>query len=342
MEDLLHATVHHDLRHLEIGLGNGGVDGAAPVALVHRALGGRGQALLDLTPQLVCRCEAHRLGEGVVDLGQHLLLHLLHGDRVGHDLAADLLGGVLGVRDVEGHRIAGRRALERVGELGEDAVGAELDELVTRHGLGQRHSVERAVDVGDDEVAHGGGAILVLESGTLLADAVELLLHRALGRLDGLLHDLEALVVAQRRGGRHLDGDGEGHALLGGVAHVDLGRVDGVDAGGRERLAVPVVQRAVERLGEQPLAPHALDHHAGRHLARTEAGQPHAGRGLLDGAVELLAHLVLGDRDVDADLIALEGSDFSDYGHVNSRILWMVMKSAGERTRTSTGFPTRT
>ena len=319
MEDLLHTAIHHDPGDLERRLCNCGVDGATAVALGHRALGGGGEALLDLLAQFRGRREAHRLGESVVNLGQDLLLHLLHGDGVGHGLPADLIGGVLGVRDVKRHRVAGRRAVERSGELGEDAIGAEFDELVARHGLGERHAIKRAVDVGDDEVAHGGRAVLVLQARALLADAIKLLLHRALRGLGGLLDHLEPGVRAEHRGRGHLQGHGERHTLLRGVTHVHLGVTDGLDAGRHQRIAVPVVERAVERLGEDALAPHALDDHASGNLARAEARKPHARGRLLDGAVELLAHLVLGDRHVDADAIVLEGSDFSGYGHGYSR-----------------------
>ena len=272
MKDLLHPALHHDRGHLELGLGHRGVDHPAAVALLGHLGGGGGEALLDLGAHLVGRREAHGLGQGVIHLGQNLLLHLLHGDGVGHRLAADLVGGVLGVGDVELHGVAGLGAIQRGGELRKDAIGAELDELVARARLLERLTVERAVDVGHHEVAHGGGAVLVLQARALLADAVELLLHGALGRLVRLAHDLQALVGAERGGGRHLQRDGEGHALLGGIAHVEIRGVDGVHTRGGQRLAVPVVERAVDGLGEQPLAAHALDDHACGHLARAEAG----------------------------------------------------------------------
>ena len=324
MQDRIDAALDHHLGHVERCLGDRGVNCAAAVALLNHALGGGGEAVLDLLGHLGGGLEAHRLGQGVVQLGQHLLLHLLHGDHVLDGLALDLIARVVvGVVHRERLGVASLGAHERLGEGRQDALAAQLDQLPA----GARTLDGLAVGVGlvvdEHEVALGGRTIGVLKACALLANAVDLLLHRALGNLVGLANGLEALVGTELRRGRHLQDDREGNALLVGVAQVNLGVADGVNAGGHQRLAVPVVQCAVERLGEDALATHPLHHHVCGHLARAEARDAHAARDFLDGAVELLAHLVLGDRDVDLDAVVIKLREFNGYGHGYSpKVLW--------------------
>ena len=272
MEDGVDATVHHDPGHIKRGASNGGVNRAAAVPLLNHARRGRRKALLDLRGHLGCRRKANGLGQGVVDLGKNLPLHLLHRDDVLHGLALDLVPGVLiGILDREGLRLSGRDTHERLGECRQDALATQLDELTASAGTLNGLAVGGGLVIDQRKVACGGGAIDVLQARTLLAHTVDLGLNCTLGDLVGLTHDLEPLVLTKHRGGRHLQGDAELHALLSGLAEINLGVADWVDARAHEGQPVPVGQRPVERLGKDALATHALDDHVGGHLARAEA-----------------------------------------------------------------------
>src|SRR5205085_11411938 len=96
--------------------------------------------------------------------------------------------------------VAGTRADELLLEAGDQASAAQLDDLVVALAALERHAVDRALVVDDDEVALLRGTLDRLESREVLAQVLELVRDALLVDLRLALADLEAGVVAERRG----------------------------------------------------------------------------------------------------------------------------------------------
>ena len=83
-------AVDHRGRHVDRGVLHGLVDGGGAELALHACLGRRLQAGAHVSAQLLQRVElAHVGGEGVVQLGDDLLLDLLHRHREGGRLARE-------------------------------------------------------------------------------------------------------------------------------------------------------------------------------------------------------------------------------------------------------------
>ena len=264
------------MRHLDPRLRDDGVHrGLAELGLDRPLLRLR-DPRLDLRAQLVERVVAACLDrEVVVQLGQLLLLDLLHLDGERGVLAGELLGRVV-VREgeLDGALLAGGRSLELLLEAGDQPPGAELHHLAAALPALELRAVERADVVHDHEVALACGTLHRLERGERLADALELGLHLLVVDLRLAAADLDALVVAELRG-RHdadLDREGERGALLRQVREVHLRVAHGLDAGVRERLLVPAGQPAANGLVEHRLAADLLEHHLGGTLPLRKPG----------------------------------------------------------------------
>ena len=162
-------------------------------------------------------------------------------------------------------------------EAGDQAPGAQLDQVTARLAALERLAVHLAHEVDHREVALAGRAIDGLERRERLAQALELRLHLVGADVRLAAADLEPLVVAQL-GGRddtHLDREGERRAGLGQVGQVELGIADRADARFRHRLLVPAGQPAADGLVHHGLAADLAQHDLGGHLAAAEAGHAH-------------------------------------------------------------------
>ena len=220
--------------------------------------------------------------ERVVDLGEHLLLDLLDGDRDGllravRDLEVDLL------------RLPGVQPRDAGFDLLDDGAAAELDDVVAPGLAVRRDEVDDHGVVGADGPALDGD-----ELGDGRAEGVELLLHELLGNLglDGA--DLERRPV--RHLGLRLDGDGRGELPVLVVARrkleVVLGLLDRADAGAGGGVPEPAGDVAVDRLGHQAVLADALEQDLPRDLPLAEPGDLDArgeiGRRVLDRMVHVV------------------------------------------------------
>ena len=233
------------------------------------------------------------------------MLDLLDGELERRRLAGDVLGGVVvGERRVDGLLLAGGDADEALLEAGDQAAGADLDELVAALAALEGLAVDRPDEVEDHEVAVLRGAVDDLQAGHALAHLVDL-------RVDGVgvggrlaAHDLKLAVPAERRRRAHADLEGEGQrlALVGQLAEVqiDVGIADRRDAGLVDGLHVPVGQTAADRLVEDRLAADALDDDGRRNLAGAKAGDLHLAAELARLRLQRALDLLGGDLDVDA------------------------------------------
>jgi hypothetical protein len=246
------------------------------------------------------------VGPLVVDLGQHLLLHVLDEHPEGD-------GGLLlrvGVLGVEHQHVARARTPEVLVELGDHAVRPELVEVVVGAEALDRLTVDRAGDVDRDVVAVLGGALHRHELARLGPQALDL---RVDGGLVGVrarhLHPQPA-VAGHRDPGPDLDHcveDDRSVRLPGG--DVDLRRCDDVDVVLPHRLRVVLGQRLAQRLLACRLGPHPRLEDLPGGLPRAEARDPDLLGDAPERRVERLVELHLVDLDAELDLVALEGFD---------------------------------
>ncbi len=97
---------------------------------------------------------ADRGRELVVELRQHPLLHVLHGDVERGRLAGDARVLVIrGQRQIDVALVARLHADQALLELGRQPAGAELDAVVGAGAVVERLAVDRALEVDDEEVA---------------------------------------------------------------------------------------------------------------------------------------------------------------------------------------------
>jgi hypothetical protein len=143
-----------------------------------------------------------------------------------------------------------------------------------------------------------------LQARGALAQRLDLLVDRLVVGGGLAPADLEALVLAERRGRPHadLDREGQGLARAGEVlAHLQIGVADGRDARRVDGLDVPAPERGAHGLVQDTLAADAADDDRRRHLALAEPRDAQVlaerARGLLDAALDLLGR----DLRLDAD-----------------------------------------
>ena len=103
---------------------------------------------------------------------------------------------------------AGELLLEALDQL----AAAELEQVVGGLAALERLAVEQALEVDQQHVALGGGALDRLQPGEALADPLDLAVDDLVGRLGLGPADLEALVVAELRLGPHADLEFEARA----------------------------------------------------------------------------------------------------------------------------------
>ena len=116
------------LRHVHLGLGHRGVHDAASRNSPSILWAYSADALLDVSAQVSHALETARVGGEAVELGQALLLDLLHGGGKHRVAAAEVLGRVV-VGEAHGHvaLLAGHGAHEAVLEAGHEPTRAELE-----------------------------------------------------------------------------------------------------------------------------------------------------------------------------------------------------------------------
>jgi hypothetical protein len=122
---------------------------------------------------------------------------------------------------------------------------------------------------------------------------------------------LEAEVGGQLGGRGHGDRGREAErlAVAGQGVVVDLGAVDGLNAGGVQRPAVPGGQVLPDRLGHHGLLAHPRAHDVRRHLALAEARDAEVLREVAHGVRDRVADVLGGHLDGEAHAIFGEGLD---------------------------------
>ena len=294
---------------------DGLLDGRDLELLLGAGVAGGLQALADVAAQFVHGLELADVGgEGVVQVGDDLLLDLLDGHGELRLLAGELLRVVvLGEGDVEGLLGAGRQPEELLFEPRDEVAAADLVHLVLALRALDKLAVTAAGHVHEHEVAVLDGAVL-----DRLQARKPLLQHRQLRRdlLVGDLHlalgDLEALVLAEGRHGHGLDLEREA-VVLGLVQRADL-QVRGADGvlpetGLAEGLVAPLRDGVLEGLAADEVCADVLDHEVDRHAALAEPRELHLVADLGHSAVVGLLHGLGRDFDAELDLVLACGVD---------------------------------
>src|ERR1044072_8771974 len=176
-----------------------GVDRGEPEVLLGPLPDRLGEPRGDVAAQLLEGLELGGLGgEIVVELGQHLLPHLLHLDREDGVFAGQLLSlVVVGEGDLDLAGVAPARARQLLLEALDQLAAAKLEQVVARLAALEGLAVEQALEVDQQHVTLRRRPLDRLELGEALADALDLALDH-LGRRLGLgPADLEALVLAE-------------------------------------------------------------------------------------------------------------------------------------------------
>ncbi len=244
-----------------------------------------GDAALHLLLELLEALHAEGLGELVIDgEGAGRL------DRLRGDLEGGILAGEVGRRivrregDIDGLGLALGDADELILEAGNEAVGAEhhLDVLgaAALEGL----AFQRADEGHGDAVAGLGGAGLRRIGPVGVGDPGDRLVDLGVGHREHRLLQGDRLEVAERDRRQHFDIDGVGEVGLAVddvldrilvLRQLDLGLHGELEAALLDDLAIGLVHRLVDHLGEHRLAiePLQVRH---RHLAGPEAVDAHA------------------------------------------------------------------
>jgi hypothetical protein len=178
-------------------------------------------------------------------------------------LARDLLGRVVvGERHGRIAILAALRTLERLLELRQHPPLAQLQQVVLRGAALERLAVDLPLVVDQDDVALLRLTIDRVELREALLEAAELALDGLVGDLRLVATDLEALVLAELRAGpdRDLDRESKRLALLGQIGEVEL-RIPTGFTPTRAARARTSRRARTRALGEDGLAPEALDHH---------------------------------------------------------------------------------
>ena len=154
LEQLVRARVDERVGHLDLGLGDGGVERRPRSNSRSTARSSASRSRVAMSSRSSAeRVEAGRLGgELVVELGQPLGLDLLDGDGEAGRLPASVLAPVvLGERDLDGALSPAPAPDELLLEAGDQAARAELEQLVAALAALERLAVDRA-DVVDHHV----------------------------------------------------------------------------------------------------------------------------------------------------------------------------------------------
>jgi hypothetical protein len=310
--------VNQLVRHVDLGLGDRGLDDRILELALERAGVDLAQPVGDVLAQLADRVELAVVGgELVVGLRQVLGLDVVDRDREPRVLAGELRSRiVLRERDRDRPVLAGARAEKLVLEPGHEPAGAQLDQLISSDAAGELLPIDASDVVDHHVVAVLGGALDGVERRQAVAQLLDLLVDLLLLDVGLATADLETLVLAELGDRAHADLDRELERLsFGGklVRDVELRLSDGRDPGAVDRVGVPAPERAPDGLVEDRLAAEPTDHDRRRHLALTESRDAHLAaelaRGLLDAPLDLLgrdfrldAHARLGQlRDVGFD-----------------------------------------
>src|SRR5690606_37813067 len=190
-------------------------------------------------------------------------------------LAGELLRAVV-VR--EGHLdldlVAGRAARDRLVELSQQVLRAELDREVLALRAVERLAVDRALVVDHDDVTGLRGAVDRVQAAEALAQALDLAVDGFVVDLNLLAPHLEARVPGDLRAGPDPAPEAELQllALRRELVEVELGVADRVDAGLDDGALVPLGERVLESLLEHRLAAEPLDHELRGHLSLAETG----------------------------------------------------------------------
>src|SRR5699024_769905 len=282
-----------------------------------------------------------QLGELVVDLGQLADLDRGDGQRDGARLAGVLAAGQ---RRLEGGLLTLGQAVQRLVHALEHGAGADLVRDVG--GLVDLRIVDLRRQVEGDEVALRGRAVYGHEGAEALAQLVQLLLDVLVRDLDRADLDLDRVVGGQLDGGGHVDLDGDLEVALvlavqaGHLLHLDLGLAQRGQVVLGERLAVQLVQAAVDGLLHDNGTAHALVDDAVGTLAPTEAGDVHLRRDVAAGRVG--ARLALGEGRVDAELDPGRVDGLDGALHSFPRVLCCGVRTAAEPSSRLRSGRTRT
>ena len=274
------------------------VDGGRPEGGVDLLVDRGADPPLDVGAQLGQRVELARgARQLVVDLRQHLLVHVLDRDR--HRGA-----GLVGELVVDLLRLPHARADQRRLDLLDEPAGAELDDGV------RLRLARRALQVDDERVARPGRAIVgrhELRDG--LPQRLELLVDELLRNLGLGARHLERRPVDDLGRRLHLDRGRERPRLLVGRRQLEvvLGRRDRAQPRARRRRPEPAADVRLDRLDPDPVLADLRDEHRRRHLPLAEAGDldrlGEVVRRVLDRVLELVRRHV--HRQADAILAEL-------------------------------------
>ncbi len=254
-----------------------GVDGGGAKVIVGALLERGADAVADLVAQLLERVELRRIcGEIVVEIGELLLPHLLDRDREGRHLAGEPLGAVIvGKVHLDGHLVPRGGAGERLVELRQEGLGAQLDRQVGGLRALERLPVHRARVVDHEDVARAlpagppdSARRSPREAGRARPG------RRPRGTSGSTLPTSSPLYSPSFAGGRTATSieNCELLPLLGQRLDVQLRIADRRDAGLEQRALVPLRERVAKGLLDHRIAPDPLDHELGGHLALAEPG----------------------------------------------------------------------
>ena len=240
------------------------------------------------------------LGELVVELGLDGLLDLVDLALEGRGLAGQLLGVALGEGDLDGLLFTGLQADELIFEAGDERAGAERQGIALGLAAVEGLAVDKAFKVQNDGVAGLGFAVNGLDAGVAVLHAAELCVDFGLGDGNGLLGDLDALVLAEGDLGVELSGNGQHDAAVFGGLHIGNGGLaDGLELLLDNGSFVDLGEDLVDSVFIEDLrAVHPLDELA-RGLALAEAGDHDILTDLGIGLVQSSLELVPGDLDGD-------------------------------------------
>ena len=199
--------------------------------------------------------------------------------------------------DVGVHGLPGEERHDALLELGHRLLVAEDERVGLRR---RRHPVLDGRDLDPDHLARRRLRAFDRKPGRLLlADPLELLVHRRFGyRRDAPRH-AESADALQRDVGVHLDQQVE----LDGAAVFELQVLDGRVGDGLERFGgaggLPALADHFLEHGLPDLIAEPLPDHAGRRLARAEPGQPRPAAEVLQRAIFCLADPLDGHGDAE-------------------------------------------
>ena len=221
-------------------------------------------------------------------------------------MLTEALGELLG----ELEDVARLLAVQLDVEGGHEHPGPDFVEVVGRGEAFDRLVVDEALDVDLREVAVDERRLGVLEVGEALAQLVDLGVDRLVADVGCRDLDLQRVVALDRDLGTDLDDGVElDVAVFLARGDVDLGRRDHVDALGDDGFEVELRQRVVQRLVACDLGAEPGFEDAPRRFTGTEAVDLHLVRELAERRVDRTLEVGGRDRDVQTNLVVVEGFD---------------------------------